>query len=285
MIEAGKDKIEDLFSVSDEICIATTVQNVPLYDFDFRQFFQVRSVFGEKKSILILRIGAIHDYEKVFHHFEALGLTLIHSIEQHNCVSYLPNWYPLLHEFTPASKTFETIPDFTQVEANFQYPVFLKGERQTHKHKKDLCVAESRSDFERICLAWKSDPVLQWQRMIVREFVELMPVESDEPHQLRKAVEVRTFVWFGTIAGKGQYWESNQRIVLSTTDEARITELARWVYARLAIPFMVIDFAKTLSGEWIIIELNDAQESGYAMTSKIGLWNSILEMGVNVPGK
>lgn len=40
---------------------------------------------------------------------------------------------------------------------------------------------------------------------------------------------------------------------------------------------MVIDLAMTATGEWIVIECNDAMESGYAGVSPLGLWQSLLD--------
>jgi hypothetical protein len=62
MIEIEKDRIEDLFELTSEISVATKRENVSSYDFDFRNYFQVKTIIGETKSILILRIGAINDY-------------------------------------------------------------------------------------------------------------------------------------------------------------------------------------------------------------------------------
>jgi hypothetical protein len=281
MLEIGKDRIEDLFEITAGISIATKRENVSLYDFDFRSYFQVNTIFRETKGSLILRIGAINDYEKVYNYFEESGLKLINSVEEHNKVSLLPNWYGKIQELTPKSIVFETLPTFEQIEDNFIYPIFIKGERQTNKHKKELCVAESRSDFERISIAWISDPILSWQKMIVREFVELMPIEKESKNQLQKSYEIRVFVWFGNILSMGQYWESEHKIKLDGIDEDKIIELTKIVYEKLLVPFIVIDFAKTISNEWIVIELNDAQESGYAMNSKINLWSRLIEIEIN----
>ncbi|MGL4599441.1 MAG: ATP-grasp domain-containing protein, partial [Bacteroidia bacterium] len=174
MIEIGNDKIEDLFELSSGLCVATKREFVSLYDFDFRNYFQVKTILGETNACLILRIGAIADYEKVYSYFAELGLQLINSIEEHEKVSLLPKWYPEIQAYTPKSVVYETIPRAEEVEAQFKYPVFLKGERQTNRHKKELCIAENRTDLERIFTVWKTDPILNWQRMIVREFVSLM---------------------------------------------------------------------------------------------------------------
>ena len=280
MIESEKDRIEDLFELTTEISVATKRENVGSYDFDFRNYFQVKTIIGETKSNLILRIGAINDYENVYNYFAETGLNLINSVEEHNKISLLPNWYENIKEFTPRSKVFETLPTFEQIKDDFKFPIFIKGERQTNKHKKELCIAENRSEFENILIAWKTDPILNWQKMIIREFVELKPIEKNLANQLQKSFEIRVFVWFGQILSIGQYWESDNRVQLDRIDENKIKELTEIVFNKLIVPFMVIDFGKTVKNEWIIIELNDAQESGYAMNSKIHLWNNLIELGI-----
>jgi hypothetical protein len=230
---------------------------------------------------MILIFGAIANYEKVYTYFAETGLSLINSVDEHYKIALLPNWYSQIQELTPKSKVYTVPPSYEQVLEDFTFPIFLKGERQTNRHKKELCVAENRSDFERILAAWQTDPILNWQKMIVRAFVNLMPIEKTTSlHQLQKSFEIRVFVWFGTILSMGQYWESEHKIQLNKTDQTKIQELTAIIYKKLLVPFMVIDFGKTLQNEWIVIELNDAQESGYAMNSKLNLWTNLIEAGI-----
>lgn len=278
MIEIDKDSVEDLFELSSEISVATKRVNVSAYDFDFRNYFQVKTIIGDTASKLILRIGAINDYEKVFHYFADAGLYLINSVEEHNKVSLLPHWYEAIKEFTPRSVVFETLPTYEQIKDEFKFPIFLKGERQTNKHKKELCIAANRNEFENILVAWKTDPILNWQKMIVREFIDLKPIEKEIPNQLKKSLEIRVFVWFGKILSVGQYWESENKIQLDGKDHNKIQEMAEMVFNKLNVPFMVIDFGKTIDNQWIIIELNDAQESGYALNTKVALWSKLIEL-------
>lgn len=276
MIAIGKDTVEDLFQLSPELSVATRRVHVGSYDFDFRKYFEVRSVFGQTNAQLILRIGAIHNYEQVYTYFAEMGLQVVNSIEEHNNVSLLPNWYPKIRDFTPRSMVFEQIPTYEVVKSHFEFPVFVKGERQTNKHQKALCIAENRSDFEKIAMSWATDPILNWQKMIVREFVDLMPIEAETEHEIKKSFEVRVFVWYGKVVSWGQYWDSNHKIQMDKADEDKISALTQLVYRELPVPFMVIDFAKKSNNEWIVIELNDAQESGYAMNPKVKLWSNIV---------
>jgi hypothetical protein len=44
------------------------------------------------------------------------------------------------------------------------------------------------------------------------------------------------------------------------------------------VPFLVIDIAQTAEGEWIVIECNDAQESGYGGVERLALWQEVFEI-------
>ena len=46
--------------------------------------------------------------------------------------------------------------------------------------------------------------------------------------------------------------------------------------ALLQVPFVMVDFARCQDGRWIVIEFNDAQESGYAGVLPLALWREIL---------
>jgi hypothetical protein len=40
---------------------------------------------------------------------------------------------------------------------------------------------------------------------------------------------------------------------------------------------LTIDVAQTIAGEWIVIECNDSQESGYAVISPFALWQNLID--------
>lgn len=279
-MQIGENRIEDLFQLAPNISVAVTEQHVNLYDFDFRKFFAVTSIFGEIKSQLILRIGALHSYSDIYESFLDMGLQLINSVEQHNLVTYLPNWYPKIAEFTPRSIVYSEFPSVQQIENNFLYPIFIKGERQTNKHNKALCIAESRDELHFILDSWGTDEILNWQKVIVREFVKLQAMEPPVKGELQKSLEFRAFVWFGQLLSIGAYWPSESKPILSFSDKQQINKMIALIYSKIQVPFMVIDFGKTVDEEWIVIELNDAQESGYAMNSKMNLWTQLIQLGI-----
>jgi len=63
---------------------------------------------------------------------------------------------------------------------------------------------------------------------------------------------------------------------LSEDNLAEVLELTDWAARKLAVVFPAIDVAKTADGEWIIIEVNDAQESGFVGINPKMLWNNII---------
>ena len=46
----------------------------------------------------------------------------------------------------------------------------------------------------------------------------------------------------------------------------------------LRIGAIAVDIAKTQNDNWIVIEVNDGQESGYAGVNRIALWENIMRI-------
>ena len=45
---------------------------------------------------------------------------------------------------------------------------------------------------------------------------------------------------------------------------------------QIAAPFITVDLAKTQTGEWIVIEVNYAQESGHVGVIPYTIWNNLV---------
>lgn len=270
--------LKSLFTVKDLIAVSTQETKVNLYDFEFRQYFETKALFSASKLPLILRVGAIADYAATYNTFNDLGLTLINSVAEHERASLLPQWYPLIKDFTARSKCYDTLPTAEAIMQDFELPVFIKGERQTNRHKRSLCIAETQAELEQILALWKDDSILSWQRLICRAFIQLEKIGDSQGDQLQFSNEHRVFVWRNQVVAIGQYWVDAKAINLSEADYTQIKNLAEQVAERVDVPFLVVDIAKQAQGGWIVIELNDAQESGYAGVSKLKLWETILQL-------
>ncbi|MBN9420480.1 MAG: ATP-grasp domain-containing protein [Candidatus Eremiobacteraeota bacterium] len=71
------------------------------------------------------------------------------------------------------------------------------------------------------------------------------------------ASESRTFWWFGTLVGAGPYW-GGWDYRWTDSEKTAALRLGAWAAKEVGCPFMVVDLAMAASGEWIVIECNDA---------------------------
>ena len=230
----------------------------------------------------MLRVGAVPDYARHFEEMLQLGLRLVNSPAEHALASDLDHWLPLISDLTPRTEVFDILPSAKEISAKFGWPVFLKGSRQTSKHNSSLSVIESAEAYEAVAEAYARDEILHWQKAAIREFVQLCPVTGVVPGKIRPSLEYRSFWWKGRCVGWGRYWY--QVPPYECADVADGLAMAQDAAERLKVPFLVVDFAKTVEGRWIVIECNDAQESGYAIILPRLIWNHVLhEISTGLP--
>jgi len=247
------------------------------YDFAFEEQFPcTHPIFLEREITSIARLGSAQDYARRFREMGEWNIRLINSPEEYQRSSLLPCWYPLISEFTPRSVWFDRIPTVDQVTAAFEFPIFIKGERQTNQHSRSQSIIETREDLCRLLEEWSSETILWWQRLVCREFVRLRPVAKDCGMAIPKSYEFRTFWFRGELVGVGRYWVSENYTITQRGLE-QISEIGRVVAARLRVPFLVIDFAETCDGTWLVIECNDGQDSGYAGVTAREMWTKVIE--------
>ena len=250
---------------------------IPIYDFDFRAFFPSTSPCQRNAEITaVSRTGAIEDYDATYAELLAEGIRLIHSPEVHYRASRLPDWYPLIRDVTPRSRWFSEIPTPQEVEQEFTWPVFVKGDRQTSRHQRSLAIIHTPDQFLAAMEAYRDDSILRWQQVVVREFVPLRLVDDADQNRIPSSFEFRTFWWRNQCVGSGRYWWDGRHYTWSSNERAEGLALAEDVAKRVNAPFLVIDIAMRTNGNWIVIECNDGQESGYAGMSPIGVWQNIL---------
>ena len=261
--------------VESKLIVVSQEVGVSAYDFNFDLHFACNHPYQiEGEELCVLRVGPIADYQAEFDDKLGMGLRLVNSPVEHALASELENWYPLLTDLTPRTRVFDVLPSAAEIEADFQWPVFMKGSRQTSKHNPDLSIIRSRSHYEEASQKYRNDGILHWQKPVVREFVPLKPAMGSVPGKVPVSVEYRSFWWRNECVGWGRYWY--QVPAYECPDTAVGLALAQEVAVRLNVPFLVVDFAKTAHDQWIVIECNDAQESGYAGVAPQALWQQLL---------
>lgn len=263
----------EVVAVEEKLALVCEQTGIPIYDFDFRNFFACSSRAAGLPGVA--RVGAFENYADLYQEGLELGIRLVNSPKEQLRTSRLPEWYPQLEGRTPRSRWYQTMPSAEEVEAEFAWPVFVKGARQTSRHA-GQAIAHGREDFNAAIAGFQADPILHWQELVVREFAPLRSVGQAVAGKLPPSFEFRTFWWFGTLVGAGTYW-GGWDYRWNETEKTEALRLGAWAAQQVGTPFMVIDLAMTASGDWIVIECNDAMESGYAGVSPLALWHNILE--------
>lgn len=271
---------EDLFLLEGAVWVWTRPVGVSIYDLDFEHLFACRRPWDRPSEVLaVARVGALDDYAASHARLLEEGVRLVHDPEEYLRATRLPRWYPLLEGLTPKSLWFEgTAPDPARIEAELGWPIFMKGARQTSRHRRRLSIIEGPDDLARALEEYAQDPILGWQDVVCRRLEALRRVEDPDPERVPSSYEFRTFWWRGQLVGCGRYWW--QGVDYALTDEERGPALAVAAEAarRVAVPFLVVDIAQRADGGWIVIECNDAQESGYAGVSPVALWQELVRL-------
>lgn len=197
----------ELLLLEDAVWVLTASTGLPVYDFRFSQFLPCRHPWQRPPLIeVVARIGAIAHYPNFYETMLQEGIRLIHTPDEHQRCSELPSWYPLLEDLTPKSVWFEKVPSVEEVTESLRWPVFIKGSRQTSRHRRSLSVITNPEEFAKAMKAYQQDSILWWQKVVCREFIPLRLVEDTDSKRLPSSFEFRTFWWKGELAGYGRYW-------------------------------------------------------------------------------
>ena len=268
---------DDFFTIGNIAILYKKTEN-DVYDFNFRNHFECKSVISEVAHPVLLHVGAVEDYEDLEEMIESMGMKLlVHNAEHLRC-STIEKWYPAIKDRTPFTKIYDELPDVEEIEKNFSFPVFIKGNRQTNRHNKAQCIIENADAYEQLKDTWKRDSILSWQKVAVREYVKLQTIDDTTyPEMVPISYEFRFFCFEGKCVGYGPYWYMGSKYSMDPQDSEPAVKLAEWAAKRVAVAFIAVDLAKTAEGEWIIIEVNDAQESGFVGLNSLSLWNNAIE--------
>ncbi len=263
----GMDRGDDLFLLESAVWVWTRPVGVPIYDFEFDRLMACRRPYARPAEIVaVARVGALDSYETSHADLLADGVRLIHDPEQNLRATRLPRWYPLLADLTPRSLWFEGAPDPKQIEEELGWPIFMKGARQTSRHRRKLSIITGPDQLERAL------------DVVCRSLVSLRPVEDPDPERIPSSYEFRTFWWHGELVGCGRYWWEGVEYELTAEERGPALDVAREAARRVDVPFLVVDVAQRIDGAWIVIECNDGQESGYAGVSPFTLWREVVRL-------
>ena len=270
-------KYDDFFIVNGLPIVVKNTNN-PSYDFDFRKYFRCKSVVDIPDEYVLYRVGAISDDMLDGKLAEDIKVEPMMPREVHNRCAKLSDWYPHIEEYTIKSKVYNKFPSNDEIKKDFDFPIFVKGNRQTDHHKKELSVIKDIEQLEVLRNEWNKNSILFWQEVVVREYVSLKIIDDKSfPEMMPISYEFRFFVWNNRIVGYGPYWTMGKKYSLLDEELPEVRKLVETVSHKLKVPFIAVDVAKTVDDRWIVIEVNDAQESGYVGANPNEIWSNILD--------
>ena len=210
-------------------------------------------------SLVIPRYTALPYYMELEADMADMRCRLINTYQEHNYVAHMRNWYYDLADITP--RTW-----FALDQMPIEGPFVMKGATNSKKFQWDTHMfAKDRYEAVEVACRLGEDSVIGTQPIVGREYVELTHL-ADGVRGLKVCEEYRFFVLNGVIVDAGFYWSSHQDDLdreYSPWDEVP-EEFTYEVIKRVSphIPFFVFDVARKADGDWMVVELNDGQQSG-----------------------
>lgn len=214
-------------------------------------------------ELVIGRYSVLPYYKELEEDLGYKGAKLINSHRQHRYVADLWNY---VHDLE--GLTFRTWNAKDMIRVPDGIPLVLKGETNS---KKDLwsthMFAENKQEAVNVFLNLSHDNMIGQQEIYVREYVPLVRVSEADAYLDGPPVtlEFRFFVAYGEVVSGGFYWSNHSADLPSVPSPSQVPqEFIQKVIDRVKdkVNFFVMDIAKTQSGDWIVVELNDGQMSG-----------------------
>lgn len=195
---------------------------------------------------------------------------LINSYSEHRWIADF-EYYCLLKD-----KTFETWTDDSFYSCQYGGPFVVKGRTNSRKHQwKTHMFAETKEIAQRIAGELYNDPLLGEQGILYRKYIPLETFEigiNDTPF----TNEWRFFFLRNQLLTYGYYWSQADK-----ADQYQIPDGGLKFAQEIAndvqhhVQFFVLDIAKTQSGDWILVEINDGQMSGLSMCDPSELYRNL----------
>ncbi|MFN4150735.1 MAG: ATP-grasp domain-containing protein, partial [Candidatus Sericytochromatia bacterium] len=207
-------------------------------------------------------------YQLFYSSLESKNISLINKPDEYLNCHYFPYSYEIIKDKTPKSIYFDFDKnlDYTQIMKLLSVfngkPILIKDYVKSQKHKwKDACFIHSSNDENEIKRVTDNFINLQGsdlnKGLVYREFLELEFIGEHSKSKMPLTKEYRLFFLNGKLVEKYNYWdEGTYTLEDNFIDE--FLEIAKFIKSN----FFTMDIAKTISGDWKIIELGDGQVSG-----------------------
>lgn len=212
-------------------------------------------------DLVIPRFSALPFYKEQEFDINYVGAKLINSFSEHRYIADLINWYEDLKDYTP--KTYTRLVDLPE-----KGPFVLKGETNSKKFlwKTHMYAEDKRAAIE-VESKLHCDSLITYQNIYIREYVPLKTFMMGL-QGLPITNEYRFFCYKDKVLSGGYYWSSHVLDLENMGIKPHINEVPKNFLDKIIsivkdkVNFYVIDVAETVTGDWIVIELNSGDMSG-----------------------
>lgn len=220
-------------------------------------------------SLVMPRYSCLPYYQELEIDLENRGCTLINSYKQHKWIANF-EWYSVLKEYTP-----ETWFDDDFYRCNYSGPFVIKGKTNSKKFQWNTKMfARTKRDAVNVAGELMQDSMIGSQGIVYRKYVPLETFEIGI-NDLPFTNEWRFFCYKDKILSSGYYWSIAENVDI-LCDNKMLDKAYKIIdIVKDYVNFYVLDLAKTIDGDYILIEINDASMSGLSCNLPSVLYSNL----------
>lgn len=224
-------------------------------------------------------------YENLYDGLLMKNIALINDPEEYRSCHYLPDSYEKIKAFTPYSNWIPVEhlqSDFEQIHKQLSEfgnkPIIVKDYVKSRKHEwNDAFYIPDASDHNQAIQVIRNFIERQGENInegiVLREFVDLEPLSVHAKSQMPLSKEFRIFYFKNEFLFQFDYWEDS----VYDNEKPDLTVFNQ-LAEEISSNFFTMDIGKTVSGDWIVIEVGDGQVSGLPLgTDTEGYYKAIKE--------
>lgn len=238
------------------------------------RYFDVYEYHNEvpERALVFGRYSVLPFYEWVEEDLRLKSCKLVNTYNQHKYIADF-EYYDDVEDLT--FKTWFRPIDLQDSDA----PFIIKGTTNSRKSDWNGCMfAKTVRDAVSQGCDLQQDSLIGQQDIIYRKYIPLETYEIGI-NGLPFTNEWRIFVYKDSILSYAYYWSNADRAdeLNKAGPQEGFIEFATKVIDRLKdkLDFYVIDLARTVDGNWILVEVNDGQMSGLSMNDPDKLYRNL----------
>lgn len=204
-------------------------------------------------------------YHMLYNSLKNIGYCMINSPLQYRQCHHLPYWYETLKGNTPKSVWTKKAPTKDEIIELLKYfnetPLIVKDYVKSRKHEWDkACFVPNAKDTTKAMDVINNFILGQGDGLVggivLREFLSLKIIGNHEKSNMPIAKEVRVFCFKNKPFAYIEYWSGSETYNISEYEN--LIKKTNCLNSN----FYTVDLAQKTNGQWVIIEVGDAQVSG-----------------------